>query len=95
QQRGEILIRFLRRRQVFLKISFLNTRQLVFFATLEFVAFAIHSSAAKRRDSNLPFASPSSISKISFLSARRLCLSSPPLNFCFRNPLVSSKEARF
>ena len=41
QQRSEILICFLRRRQVFLKIYFRDTRPLVFFATFDQFAFAI------------------------------------------------------
>jgi hypothetical protein len=39
QQRSEILICFLLRRQVFLKISFLNTHRLAFF-TAKLIAFA-------------------------------------------------------
>ena len=53
QQRSEILICFLRRRQVFSKISFYILSNLLFFTTTKLLAFAFCSSAAKRRDFDL------------------------------------------
>jgi len=53
QQRSEILICFLRRRQVFLKISFLILSRLGFLCSASSIRFRVLLSAAKRRDFDL------------------------------------------